>query len=73
MICMYNVGNRIEIFPKISKKDYPTHTALVQGAISMMNRFHMLNQIMSLNAELLGKDDPKKILSIVSKYIEIVE
>lgn len=73
MLYMHNVGSRIELYPRISKKDYPTPTALVQGAISMMNRFHMLNQIMSLNAELIGKDDPKKILSVISKYIEIVE
>lgn len=73
MLYIHNVGSRIELYPKISKKDYPTPTALVQGAISMMNRFHMLNQVMSLNAELIGKDDPKKILSIVSKYIEIVD
>lgn len=73
MLYMHNVGSRIELYLRISKKDYPTPAALVQGAISMMNRFHMLNQIMSLNAELIGKDDPKKILSVISKYIEIVE
>lgn len=73
MLYMHNVGSRIELYPRISKKDYPTPTALVQGAISMMNRFHMLNQVMSLNAELIGKDSPDKILKIVSKYIEVVE
>lgn len=70
---MKNVDTKLEISPKVNKKYCDNISDLVRTSLSMLNRFHMLEQVMELNAELMNEENPDKILKIVSKYVEIID